>query len=505
MSALQYVCLSDLHLGADYSLLTQLGEDGKSNLLQPSETLTALGINLRRTVKCLSGAQLPTLILMGDVLDLGQSPYGAVAQGFKRFIEALFPVGEPAVFSSQVLTVPGNHDHHLWTMAQDRHFLEGLPKQAGQAGQKGGANQIKPDFIHGLLEHTAMFTPPSIDCTMLTTLMRSCPNLLDANVRVAYPNLGFIDPVRSRCVVLHHGHYVDSIYLVMSELNAQIHASSHAKSNTAADRPKTVAAVERENGAWVDFLFSNLGNSGALGKDIVTLYATLRDAGASHQFAQKLSARLLQLLSAKLGVGPNTVITHGITVANVVKSLVDVTLVRAAESGRNDYASVMSADELADLRWYLSGPVRRQIADEGRLRGCKELSFVFGHTHKPFQDQLSVPGFARPVSVYNTGGWVIDQPTASPTQGAAALFIDDQLNLASLRLFNDAENGRAAPVRAAGVGGFLDQDNPLLTQMNQVLLESAPAWAEFSACVSRASALHARVLLQKFFTPAVSE
>ena len=491
MSALQYVCLSDLHLGADYSLLTQLGEDGKADLLRPSDTLRALGVNLRQTVQRLSGAQLPTLILLGDVLDLGQSPYGAVAQGFKRFIEALFPAGQPAVFSSQVLTVPGNHDHHLWTMAQDQHFLAGLPRQAA-AGEQG-----QPDFIHGLLEHTAMFAPPRIECAMLTTLMRSYPNLVDATVRVAYPNLGFIDKQRSRCVVLHHGHYIDSIYLILSDLNAVLHDST--------DRPKTVAAIERENGAWVDFLFSNLGNGGALAKDIVTLYQTMRDAAASHQFAQKLSARLLQLLSSKLGAGPNTEITHGITVANVVKSLVDVSLLRAAESGRNDCATVMSAGELADLRWYLSGPVRKQVGEEGRLRDFKSLSFAFGHTHKPFQDQLSIKGYALPVSVYNTGGWVIDQPTASPTQGAAALFIDDELNLASLRLFNDPDNGRAAPVAAAGVGGFLDDDNPLLAQVRHVVGELAPGWGEFSACAASASALHARVLLQEFFTPAVTE
>ena len=494
MSALQYVCLSDLHLGADYSLLTQLGEDGKANLLVPSDTLSALGANLRRTVQSLSGAQLPALILLGDVLDLGQSPYGAVAQGFKRFIEALFPVGQPAVFSSQVLTVPGNHDHHLWTMAQDKQFLDDL---AGQAGGGGALGHQQPNFIHGMLEHTPMFAPASIECSMLTTLMRGYPNLADATVRVAYPNLGFIDTARSRCVILHHGHYIDSTYLIMSELNAMLHASSL--------RPKTVAAIERENGAWVDFLFSNLGSGGAVAKDIVTLYATMRDAGASHQLAQTLSARLLQQVSVKLGVRPDTEITHGITVANVVKSLVDVTLLRAAESGRNEYATVLTAGEVANLRWYLSGPVRRQIGEEGRLRKIKSLSFAFGHTHKPFQDQLSVEGYPLPVAVYNTGGWVIDQPTASPTQGAAALFIDDELNLAALRLFNDPDNGRAAPVVAAGVGGFLDQANPLLAQMNAAVSASAASWREFSDCATSAAALHARVLLQKFFTPAVTE
>lgn len=480
MSALKYVCLSDLHLGADYSVLTWMDADGTTNLLEPSPTLSALGTGLRQYVQGLSGRELPTLILLGDVLDLGQSPFGAVAQAFKRFIEVLFPADGPPVFSTHVLCVPGNHDHHLWRRAQDQYFLDHLQ-----------AYQDKP-CIPDLIEQTPLFELGSVACSLMTELMRGYPHLKDvANVQVAYPNLGLLDEGRSRCVVLHHGHYVDSTYRVMSALNAQFRGTD--------PRPQTVKQIERHNGAWVDFLFSDLGSGGAIAHDVVTLYETLRDAGASRQFSQQLSDKLLAQLSTSLGVGPNTEITHGITVANVVKGLVDVTLVRGAESERDSYFSVMSTDGVADLRWYLGGPVRRQIDDAGKLGASRELSFVFGHTHKPFQDQVAIEGFAHPVAVYNTGGWVMDQPTMTPTQGAAAVFIDDELNLASLRLFNDPLNGECAPVRAAGVGGFRDQDNPLLAQMTEALRPTAPAWDAFSAQARAATERHARVLLQEFF------
>ena len=122
-------------------------------------------------------------------------------------------------------------------------------------------------------------------------------------------------------------------------------------------------------------------------------------------------------------------------------------------------------------------------------------------THKPFQDQLSVPGYAHPVAVYNTGGWVMDQPTMASTQGAAAVFIDDALNLASLRLFNDPVNGQMAPVRAAGVGGFRDADNPLLARMHDVLATTTDLWGGFTNAAQAATGLHAGVLLKQFFTP----
>jgi metallophosphoesterase superfamily enzyme len=120
LSALKYVCLSDLHLGADYSVLTRMDDEGKTNLLKPSATLDALGTALRQYVPAVSDTEHPTLILLGDVLDLGLSSTGAVAQAFKRFIEALFPAQVQPVFSTQVLCVPGNHDHHLWRTAQDQ-------------------------------------------------------------------------------------------------------------------------------------------------------------------------------------------------------------------------------------------------------------------------------------------------------------------------------------------------------------------------------------------------
>ena len=491
MSTLKYVCVSDLHLGADYSLMSRMNPDGRVDLLRPAATLAALGRALRETVRGLSGPELPTLILLGDVLDLGQSPFGEVAQGFKRFVEVMFPPDEPPVFSNQLLTVPGNHDHHLWRTAQDRFFLQHLSAYRDAK------------FIPDLIEHTPLFAPGDLSCDLMTQVMQGYAHLSDARVRIAYPNLGLIDAERARCVVLHHGHYIDATYRLMSSINSAFRGG--------AGRPETVARIEAENGAWVDFLFSDMGSVGVVGKDIDTLYQMLRDAAASHRFSQQLSDALLAKLSSAFGIGGDTRIPlgsggdtkspFGITVANVLKALVDVTLLRGAQSERDTYASVMTADGVSDLRWYLGGPVRRQIGEAGHLRAARDMSFVFGHTHKPFQDQLAVEGFKQPVAIYNTGGWVMDQPTMTAAQGAAAILIDEQLNLGSLRLFNDAQNGKMTPVHAAGVGGFRDADNPLLENLDAVIGQTRPLWDEFTAAARGATELHASVLLQAFFTP----
>ncbi|WP_088287106.1 metallophosphoesterase [Ideonella sp. A 288] len=484
MTALKYVCLSDLHLGADYSLFTRMDEDGHTSLRLPSRSLEALGAALRPYVASLSGAEPPTLILLGDMLDMGLSPMGDVARAWQRFVEVMFPADQPPVFSPQVICVPGNHDHHLWRSAQDQEFLERVLK---------ADESPKPlDLIHT----TKLFAPLEIECDLMTKVMRSQPGLAEATVRVAYPNLGLRVPGeggRERCVVLHHGHYVDGTYRVMSTLDAAMEGLDAP--------PASMGKLEAQNGAWVDFLWSDLGSSGAVGKDATTLYETMRDAGASHQFAQGLSERVLALLASKLGVGADTEVVMGLKVSNLVKALIDLTLVRTAETERDSYFTVMSDAGVADLRWFVGGPVRRQLEKAGLPASDTDLSFVFGHTHKPFQDQFKVPGFIRPVAVYNTGGWVMDQPTMAPTQGAAAVFIDDALNLASLRLFNDPLNGEAPAVHVAGVGGFLDEANPLLKRMTDALGPTAEAWATFSQQVRWASERHAECLLDRFFDP----
>ena len=483
MSAVKYVCLSDLHLGADYSVLTRMADDGSTELLEPSQTLVALGTGLRQLVPMLADGARPQLILLGDVMDLGLSPFGAVAQGFKRFIEALYPPGEDPVFSDQVVCVPGNHDHHLWRIAQDEAFIEDFTRLASP----------RRDYLPDLPDNTPLFDPPTVPCRMMTQLMRGYAHLQHARVDVAYPNLGLLDEDRERCVILHHGHYVDWIYHLMSAVSRRLRGEG--------ERPHSVARLEQENGAWIDFPWSELGQSGVLARDAETLYETMRDAAASHEFALKLSDGLLALLAGSVGLGGTAEITHGVTVSNVAKALVDVTLVRAAERERGSYATVLSPEGVSHLRRYLGGPVRQQMADEGKPGDGRDTTFVFGHTHKPFQDQVTVPGFARPVAVYNTGGWVMDQPTMTPAQGGAAVLIDDELNVASLRLFNDALNGVGLPVRAMGTGGVRDRDNPFLARLHGAVERTAAAWQAFSAEAQAAVELHARVMLQEFVRP----
>lgn len=493
MSAARYVCLSDLHLGAAYSTLSGTDAHGRPDPARCSDTLAALGQGLRQLLAGLQGATPPTLVLLGDVLDMGLSPMGAVAAAFQTFARAVMldDTGRP-LFAPRVLVVPGNHDHHLWRLAQDQHFQLGVA-----AGRMAG----------DLLEHTPLFDVDSQlrpGSPLLTGLLTGIAGLAGAHCDIVYPNLGLLDAARQRCVVLHHGHYIDPMYRVVSTLDAQssIPAGRHRSPHNGA---LSVAQIEAQNGPWVDFLWSDLGSAGATGRDAMKLYEVMRDAGASQRLSQKLAQQVVAQLS-RMGTSGRSTVAQGVTVDQLVLGALDATLGQGAQSQRDSYSEVMSASDVADLRWYLSGPVHTQLHREGLADpAALELAFVFGHTHKPFQDELPTPNYHRPVAIYNTGGWVMDQPTMASTQGAAAVFIDEALNIASLRLFNDPLNGTMAPVAAQGVGGFRDALNPMLAALADGVARTAGAWQVFSDAAQRATETRAAGLLNDFFPPQAAE
>src|SRR5690348_10225833 len=92
MPHIEYVCLSDLHLGADTSILTNIGDgDERVDSTKPSIVLERLRECLRELVEADQADKRPTLILNGDVLELALSPDNIAAEAFRRFVELTMP------------------------------------------------------------------------------------------------------------------------------------------------------------------------------------------------------------------------------------------------------------------------------------------------------------------------------------------------------------------------------------------------------------------------------
>jgi len=107
MPAIRYVCLSDLHPGADNSILTAIKPGGiETDPSRPSAVLSQFALCLRELLAHNETPEKPTLILNGDILELALTDVNKAAMVFERFIELIFPRDDEALFQKDILYLP---------------------------------------------------------------------------------------------------------------------------------------------------------------------------------------------------------------------------------------------------------------------------------------------------------------------------------------------------------------------------------------------------------------
>jgi hypothetical protein len=465
MPDIAWVCLSDLHFGAENSLLSLVKDDASVNADDPSPVLEALIECLRVVIGINGDSPLPTLILNGDILELALAEDNVAAMVFDRFIDLAFDPVHP-LFDSTILFLPGNHDHHIWETAREHMYAEYV------AHTPPGSELAAP--YHA----TRMFverSPHSLEAELLNALVRRRrgPRL---HVRVVYPNLGLEGQNSDRQVLLHHGHFTESIYRLVT----------YAKS-TLFPRQRLGDEVwdwESDNFAWIDFFWSTLGRSGTAGRDVGLIYDMLQDESAIRRLVGELGD-----FAGNHAYPPIRPVARMLG-RHLAGGLVD--LVKGRE--RQHPNVTLTDDGCRGLKEYLRGPVALQFHREQDRKPTEGLSFVFGHTHKPFESILPLPEFPAPLSLYNNGGWVVDTPTTAETQGASVILIDSDCNVASLRMYNQADSADSYRVRLASEpspapNGFLDQ---LESELD---FERAP-WIDFSKIAAVEVARRHRLLPQ---------
>src|SRR5712691_8149991 len=234
MPDIRYVCLSDMHLGADNSVLTAIKPGSiETDTSQASVVLSQLVRCLREIIARNEGAEKPTLVLNGDILEMALTDVNKAAMVFERFIELVFPRDGEALFKKDILYFPGNHDHHIWESARETWYLRYICS-------------LQPgDEIDAPNHTTKMFHPDLVREPFLTSLLQMYPQLQDATVNIAYPNYALLAQDGQKSVIFSHGHYVESIYSLMTSLNTMVFPTRK--------RPTTVRELEAENFAWIDF------------------------------------------------------------------------------------------------------------------------------------------------------------------------------------------------------------------------------------------------------------
>lgn len=452
---LGHICLSDLHCGAPTGLLTPTDTDpgiGSDPARLVSDTFAKA---LLATVKIVNSGPPPAVIFLGDIFDLSLGQPAAATAVLRYFLDQLKMNGGVSAFG-RFLFVPGNHDHELWTALRYQQ----------QSDPPGSLDHVTPAFAA-----TETWPGPAL----LDQLLKKSG--FKFGCATYYPNLGLRSKDGSRVVMFHHGHFVEAMYTLMSRLLSQLAGGE--------DLARTVADMERINGSWIDFIWSTLGDDGLLGKDIFLAYEYLMTGGETADFQHRLSRLIADKLAGSLPLWRTKAMREALDL--IASGLVDSLAGSLGQLERFSYTQVLGDGSLKGLKDYLDGPVWRQMGVELEGKMPTDMTFVFGHTHKPFEDRVPSSRFTFPPAVYNTGGWILDTPMFGTVEGASVLFVDDQLNTAALRLFGaPADDGPAlpgstpVPVRVTTADGLAPGDNPMAAALQASLVKTAPLWAAFA-------------------------
>jgi len=454
MPNIAYVCLSDLHLGNEDSLLTQAGDCSR-----PSPVLRCLA-------ECLSeilghnqpGAPKPTLILAGDVLELALRPSQQALAVFEQFLWSVMPA-HTELFG-EIVYLPGNHDHHTWQAAREAQYLNYLDRMA-----PGEPMEPPWDTTKVVMD---MAGKDRLVNGAETAIARRLPHLRDRGFEIltAYPNFGIEDG--GRALAFHHGHFIEPAYRFFSTLACLFFPEQ--------SMPEDVYTLEKENSSWIDFLWSTLGSCGRIGPDVQTIYAASADEDRLHRLTDTLAGSIAREYPVPKWV-PRT-LREWILQAALHEAAGSVTT--GLERRQVEGGALLSPAAAKGLRWYVEGPLRRQFEQEtGNVPAS--MAFVLGHTHKPFVD------FRDYALILNTGGWVVDAPRLQPLHGAAAVFVGEDLSTVSLRLYNEGSYDMRVeePVPAGANHGVL------YYRIGDILRAQPQPWKSFGETAQREIELRA--------------
>jgi hypothetical protein len=463
MKNIRYVCLSDLHLGAANSILTRLtpGSNGQVNSQadpsQASDVMCRLADCLKVLVSQNQGLPKPTLILNGDILELALADVNMAVMVFERFMELTMKPGEE-LFDRTIYYNPGNHDHHIWETARETQYVDKY-----LSGTKWG------DSLEAPWHATNMFLEEydPVPCYLLDRLMDrfepKYPDGTEPQFLVVYPNFGVRSPDRQKCVIFSHGHYIESIYRLMTTFRSMLFPDR--------TEPDSIWDLEAENFAWVDFFWSTLGRSGDVGSDVELIYDKLQ----TDVQLKKLVSNIAEGITKQHGLPwvPHTV-EH-----MILTEVLDFLLGNVAHREVKQTSAPLSEDANDGLRLFLEKFLLKQIQTDNNNLIPPDVTFIFGHTHKPFEKIHTYAGYANGVKLFNDGGWVVDSMVPAPLKGGAIVLVDEDLNTASVRLYNEAANDSKQPA-ASHVSEVID--NPLVQQLKSIISNATP-WNDMTAAV----------------------
>ena len=95
----------------------------------------------------------------------------------------------------------------------------------------------------------------------------------------------------------------------------------------------------------------------------------------------------------------------------------------------------------------------------------------------PFEGRQRFSGYPSETVLVNSGGWVVDSLEPEPIHGASIVIVDEDLNVAPVRMYQQCDSPEKYRVEVKRVPGF---DNPLTAQLEEIVRPEEDPWLSFS-------------------------
>ncbi len=209
---IKYLVLSDLHLGEEDSVFTNLKPaKPEPDPLSPSPCLMAFAAALESLIE--KQKTLPYLVLLGDGLELALARTNEAVMVLERFLEECLV--KRSLFQG-LIYVPGNHDHHLWETAREIQYARYLAGKLRDQKELPCPWHISKVFANEEELENGVPKRHFVPSPLLNSIFERLN--LSKFVGVLYPCFGIVNRDDKKIVCFHHGHLIEKIYLLMSFL-----------------------------------------------------------------------------------------------------------------------------------------------------------------------------------------------------------------------------------------------------------------------------------------------
>lgn len=366
------VAMSDLHLGEETSVLNFFIYDNRGKKVRQKGELVANRIiqELHKIkMEENNSEKIRHLILVGDVFDLSLSTFKESAENVQIFLRKICD----SETVEEIIYIPGNHDHHIWIqVVENRNFVSKIERQESLDFFYDRVTDpdevLKDTFMNGLMPEGKI-------------------------IGVAYPN--FELTVGDQVIVFHHGHFNERMWTLTTDIFD--------------DYLKDYDLEELEicNSPLTEMFWYALGQAGRLGAGglIEKIYTGVKNN--DFKIIEKISEKTFDSVDEWDGKKKDGFLKD--RVDNAIKKggtfLAKKVISQFVTKKEQKKGSVARGMTLKDEE--LSDGIKRYMDRFIKLN--RDYAYVFGHTHKYFQERgfKDSNNFAH--ELVNCGGWVIEE------------------------------------------------------------------------------------------------